>query len=237
MAATFPHDYRIGFPDKRIYIARNHQWAFAAWALGRRTGAFAHPVTLLHVDAHLDDTWDGILAQGLNEMRTPEDCLSVAGRLEIDNFIWAGFACGAIDRIVYVCPREEDPSDPFDLSDWPLNGEQLLPLKMLLARKAYQGERLESIAELRRLAACPDRLEQLLAAPNAVVLDLDLDVFRSYTEAEIRADLAFLKSFYAYDMITVALSPPFCGGEERCASIYRQFLDIFELDPAEAVDW
>ncbi|WP_239614544.1 UPF0489 family protein [Cohnella mopanensis] len=243
----FELDYRVCFPKQGVYISRNHQWAFAAWSMAKKSGRLGPHTTLLHVDAHLDDTWDGVIAPGLHEMKEHSDFMEVAGKLEIDNFIWAAFAARTIDRIVYVCPKDADPSDPFDLSGWNLEGEQLRPVKKLLADREYSGSRFESIDQLQdHVAASKDGL-QILNPPNSVILDLDLDVFKAkltdpkdqslIPEELVREQLRFLRALYPYELITVALSPAFCGGASNCERLYRLFLEVFELDLSEAEKW
>ena len=242
---TWRHDmnYRVCFPENKIYISRNHQWAFAAWALGKAKGWTGSNPTLLHVDAHLDDTWDGVMAEGLHEIQSTADYLEVAARLEIDNFIWAGFAAELIDRILYVCPQDEDPSDPFDLSDWNLDGEQLAPIKALLEKRSYAGTRFESIEDFRLHGM--GELSQ--AAKGSVILDLDLDVFAEHdqesgrialkTEDQIREELAYLRDLHPYALVTVALSPSFCGGDDNCDRLYDLFMETFELRQSDAKIW
>jgi hypothetical protein len=243
----YENNYRVRFPKKNVYISRNHQWALAAWAMGLRSGVIGPRTTLLHVDGHLDDTWDGVIAPGLQEMETTEEIMAVAGRLEIDNFIWAGFAAKLVDHIVYVCPKDVDPSDPFDLSEWDLDGEQLQPIKQLLAERPYKGFRYESIDEFRRRMENRSAREEILDSPSSVILDLDLDVFKlniaNLTDREllpeyrIKEHLAFLRDLYPYDLVTVALSPAFCGGDENCERLYKLFLEVFDLDLSEAEVW
>ncbi|TFE22593.1 UPF0489 family protein [Cohnella luojiensis] len=244
----FEQDYRVCFPKERIYISRNHQWAFAAWAMGKSTGLLGEKTTLLHVDAHLDDTWDGVVVEGLHGMKGNSDYLDVAGKLEIDNFIWAGFAAQTIDYIVYVCPKHVDESDPFDLTGWNLEGEQLKPIREILKQREYKGSRYECVQHLREhLSASSDRINQVLNYPNSVILDLDLDVFKLNLsdplnlelkpDDQIRDELSFLRDLYPYDMITVALSPAFCGGENNCERLYRLFLEGFELELSKAETW
>jgi hypothetical protein len=240
----FEHDYRICFPKERVYVSRNHQWAFAAWAIGKKSGTLGPLVSLLHVDAHLDDTWDGVVVEGLREMNDDRDYLEVASKLEIDNFIWAGFAAKLIDHIVYVCPKDVDESDPFDLSTWNLEGEQLKPIKELLAEREYKGFRFESILDFKQQLMNGSTPQQIFDLPNSVILDLDLDVFKLnledralMPEVQIKEELTFLKELHPYDMITVALSPPFCGGEENSERLFSLFLEVFQLELSDSELW
>jgi len=210
-------------------------------------GNLGPKTTLLHVDAHLDDTWDGAVVEGLREMTSTSDYLEVAGKLEIDNFIWAGFAAQLVDHIVYVCPTDVDKSDPFDLSDWNLDGEQLKPIKELLKLKPYQGSRFETIQQLREELADDSAIEKVLDLPGSVILDLDLDVFKLNLsdpedqslkpDEQIREELIYLKGLYSYDLVTVALSPAFCGGTDNCERLYQIFLEVFGLKMSDAKEW
>jgi hypothetical protein len=181
-------------------------------------------------------------------MKEIDEYMSVAAGLEIDNFIWAGFAARTIDRIVYVCPKDNDASDPFDLSDWDLNGEQLSPIKQLLEERDYTGLRFESIAALRQsIQADANARVEMLPLSGSVILDLDLDVFKANVidpldlslkpDWKIKEELSFLRDLYPYDLISVALSPSFCGGEDNCAKLYGLFLECFGLDPSMAEAW
>lgn len=240
-------NYRVCFPKEQVYISRNHQWAFAAWAMGKQTGVVSDKTTLLHVDAHLDDTWDGVIVEGLNEMRNSKDFLEVAGKLEIDNFIWAGFAVKYLDKIIYVCPKDVDSSDPFDLTGWDLEGEQLRPIKQLLKEREYKGTRFESIEQFKLHIGESGDKGRVFNSTSSVILDLDLDVFKMnlsdlrdlelYPEKQIREQLQFLRGLHPYDMITVALSPSFCGGDENCEFLFRVFLEEFELNLFDAQTW
>lgn len=64
-----PEDFRRCFPEKNIFISCNHNWAFAAWELHKRAGELKPNATLIHVDAHLDDVWDGLIVEGLHDMK------------------------------------------------------------------------------------------------------------------------------------------------------------------------
>jgi hypothetical protein len=243
----FEHDYRICFPKAQVYVSRNHQWAFAAWAMGKKSGTLGTKVSLLHVDAHLDDTWDGVVVEGLREMNDDQDYLEVASKLEIDNFIWAGFAAKLIDHIVYVSPKDVDESDPFDLSAWNLEGKQLKPIKELLTEREYKGLRFESILDFKQQLMNGSTQQQIFDLSNSVILDLDLDVFKLnlhnpedsalMLEVQIKEELTFLKELHPYDMITVALSPSFCGGEKNSKWLYGLFLEVFQLKLSDSVQW
>lgn len=49
---------RICFPEKRIYIMRDHNWAYYAWDIAKSLGYIRNESSLIHVDSHLDDYCD-----------------------------------------------------------------------------------------------------------------------------------------------------------------------------------
>lgn len=59
-------DWKIYFPEKRIYIMRQHNWAFASWEIEKIKGNLKNQSLLVHVDAHLDDTPDWVFVNGLH---------------------------------------------------------------------------------------------------------------------------------------------------------------------------
>lgn len=76
------------------------------------------------------------------------------------------------------------------------------------------------------------------------ILDLDLDYFNNSRywrtaelkeEESIRASLLALKKHTNWDMITVALSPDFCGEKEDCIYLLKLFLEVFELDSEDFI--
>lgn len=237
-------DYKVCFPEKRIFISRDHNWAFAAWEMNRLYGGTEN-ATLIHVDAHLDDVWDGISVNGLYEIKSQEDIYSVTEQLKIDNFIWAGFATNAIDNIIYVTRRtnRQQNHNPFDLTDWEFSNLELEPVRELLKRKKYKGLRFDSIEQFAEMS--DENIEKHIKN-QSIILDLDLDYFNLsddlhnpiLMEAEIiKEHLKYLRDLYDWDLITVAMSPIYCGGEDECWHIYELFLEVFNLNLADAMVW
>lgn len=81
---------------------------------------------------------------------------------------------------------------------------------------------------------------------QAKILDLDLDYFNNSKywrtaelkdEEAIRTALHALKYYTDWDLITVAISPDFCGEYEDCIYLLKLFLEIFELDSADFNFW
>lgn len=237
-------DYRVCFPDKGIFVSRDHNWAFATWEMSKLFGETEN-ATLIHVDSHLDDIWDGILVEGLNEIKNQKDVYSVTEKLKIENFIWAGFATNAIDNIIYVTRKNNrfQAHNPFDFTTWDFSDVELEKVKMLLEHKEYTGDRLESIEEL--MQSLDNKLSKYIKG-KPVILDLDLDYFNlsnNLFEPElidddvIRKKLRQLKDLYEWDLITVALSPIYCGGDDECWHIYEIFLEVFDLNLSKAEVW
>ena len=47
----------------------------------------------------------------------------------------------------------------------------------------------------------------------------------------------YLKNLTDWDVITIALSPEYCGGEDECSYLFELFLECFGIDKNELVDW
>lgn len=83
---------------------------------------------------------------------------------------------------------------------------------------------------------------------KSIILDLDLDFFnynyQDYnsdgilrTNEIIKSQLEEIKGMFEWDMVTVALSPEYCGGVEFSARLLKLFLEVFELNIEEAHRW
>lgn len=80
-----------------------------------------------------------------------------------------------------------------------------------------------------------------------VILDIDLDYFNdgsSYnSNPEIRSrtqiinNFKFLRDLTQWNLITVALSPEYCGGEDSCRYLFELFLECFDIVEKELIDW
>lgn len=57
------------------------------------------------------------------------------------------------------------------------------------------------------------------------------------TDTIIRSQLEYIKNMMEWDMVTVALSPEYCGGEEMCLHLFKLFLDVFNLDIDKTEAW
>lgn len=238
------NDYKVCFPEQGVFVSGDHNWAFAAWEL-KKIYSDTENATLIHVDSHLDDIWDGILVDGVLDIKNQIDAYKVTEKLQIENFIWAGFATNAIDNVIYVTRKTSrfQVYDPFNLSEWDFSSIELEPVRKLLERKKYQGVRLESIEEL-VIEKYNMGLNRFIDGKK-VILDLDLDYFNLSDDMEpslisdelIRKNLETLRDLFEWDLITVALSPLFCGGDDLCWHIYEIFLDVFNLDLKKAEIW
>ncbi|WP_197207613.1 UPF0489 family protein [Cytobacillus firmus] len=241
---TFPEDFRVCFPDRNIYISSEHNWAFAAWELHKRTGKMKPNATLIHVDAHLDDVWDGLEVKGLHDIKEPEDLFKVAGELKIDNFIWPAVGTGTIDKVIYVS-QQNYGDEPFNFSEWDFSYPQLKPVKDILDNDKYIGLRYWNLEEF--VANKDIEAVTKLIDGKDLVLDLDLDYFNInennlvqdnlMDEQKIIDNLTTLRDLYPWSLITVALSPYYCGGDKNAEYLLGLFCKVFDLNPEESLSW
>ncbi|MEK4080327.1 UPF0489 family protein [Solibacillus sp. FSL W7-1472] len=245
-------NWKVVFPEQKIFIMKHHNWAFVAWDLARKNAWINSDSVLIHVDQHLDAALDGAQVPGLKEAKGLKQLSELtAGTLGndrivgIDNFIWAGFARETIQRILYVSPEEQD-----ELSD---NELQSRELKGYTSKERVDNiwvKRLDSVEMLEFIKR--RNLLNLFTDGHSLILDLDLDyfAFESQTETghtiyqlkdteEIKKDLKVLKNLYSWDAITVALSPEdwYIGGSENAEYVLNLFLEEFELNLSQGKSW
>src|SRR5699024_10056594 len=76
--------WKIKYPERNIYIMRDHNWAFSAWEIARLNKTIMTNVRLLHVDFH-DDYFDPELDIGIIEPK--KQAIEIDEYLPIHNFI------------------------------------------------------------------------------------------------------------------------------------------------------
>lgn len=225
---------KVYFPEKKIYLMDQHKWAFYIWEIAREKGLIKPNATLFHVDAHLDDcpfvledNPEYINITGYENLKAFTE-----NHVKIDTFIWPAFGRGTINNIIYV--SDFLGSEPFE--EW---------TKEYIEGRIYDGIRVNSIKQLK------DSIFQREVEPylqdNSLILNLDLDFFNEEdfyshspklkSDQEVIDSLTYLKNLYNWDLITVALSPEHCGGEEACNHLFQLFLSVFELDLKKGKSW
>ncbi|AIW84334.1 hypothetical protein bwei_1687 [Bacillus mycoides] len=239
-----PKDFRRCFPEQNIFVSCEHNWAFAAWELHKRAGNLKPNATLIHVDAHLDDVWDGLTVEGLQDIKNPEDVFNVTKNMKIDNFIWPAVGTGTIDKVIYVS-QQNYGDEPFNFESWNLDFPDLKPVKEILDDGKYIGLRYWNIEEF--VDGKDSDEVKILTGNKDLILDLDLDYFNG-SEREIRSDnlmdeqkiidnLTTLRDLYPWSLITVALSPFYCGGEDNAKYLLDLFFKVFGVNPDDAMSW
>lgn len=252
----YDFDWKVAFPEKRIYLMRQHNWAFAAWEIERLKGNLQPKSLLVHVDAHLDDTPDGVFVPGLHEAQSVEQLIAVAqghdyasGRvcppdcMQIDNFIWAAVARDTIGETIFVS-HQDDEVLSLDMLRHDAVQKRNENCQNIIAKLpdgcTYKHQRYMDVPSF--LSSCDD---QRWSTEQTKILDLDLDYFnvseeiapKLMPEAQIRDELQVLRNLYQWDAVTVALSPEYCGGKEEAAYLLALFLEIFELELAAGERW
>lgn len=245
-------NWKLVFPEQKIFLMKHHNWAFVAWDLARDHGWIKDNATLFHVDQHLDAVIDGakvpnlLQATGLKELSDltksqigNETCVG------IDNFIWAGFARETIQSIIYISP--EDPDELFD------HQSQIEWLQGYLPKERIEtlGGRWWSSMETLEFAKQKKIIDSYTEG-KSLILDLDLDFFAYESQDDtghtcyilketeiIRKNLRSLREIYSWDAITVALSPEdwYIGGPDNAEFVLKLFLEEFNVDLSQGQDW
>lgn len=245
-------NWKVVFPEQKIFLMKHHNWAFIAWDLARDMGWINNNATLIHVDQHLDASIDGAMVPGLLKARGLKELSSLTKSetgndhiVGIDNFIWAGFARETIETVIYISPEERD--DLFDLNSHSFYLQHYIPLKRI---EKFSGVRWSSM-ETFETAKQKDLMKSYTDG-KSLILDLDLDFFAHQSETEtghtcyvlkdieeIRSNLRSLREMYTWDTITVALSPEdwHIGGKDNAKLVLNLFLEEFQVDLSQGKEW
>ncbi|MCF6412041.1 UPF0489 family protein [Pseudalkalibacillus salsuginis] len=249
-------DWKVQIPEKNMYIMKDHSWAFAAWEIERLKGNLLPDSVLLHFDYHLDDVPDGLLVDGVLTASTKEELFRLTRtrkeinngildthKIYIDNFIWPSFARGTLGSMFVIAPQNLP-----DIAKWVLREEkvnssqestdltrdeilQLIPKEKF--NNVYRSFSLEEFEE-KHLSTYKNTIKN-----KGRILDIDLDYFNKAgdsfsvelaTETEIKTELSFLLHLCKWDLITVALSPVYCGGDDIAEYLLKLFMEVAELD-------
>ncbi|WP_312130780.1 UPF0489 family protein [Lysinibacillus capsici] len=174
--------------------------------------------------------------------------------MRIDNFIWPAIMRNTIGDVIYI---SDDPSEELNeeslekiirnsSSDIFRDDDNEFILNNLLL---HIKENNKKIIRYESLEEYEHENKSSLESINGKhkILDLDLDYFNDSvkfnSEPKLRSkeqiirNLKYLRNLVDWDVITVALSPEFCGGEEACNYLYDIFLECFNIDNNELVDW
>ncbi|WDQ34964.1 UPF0489 family protein [Paenibacillus marchantiae] len=223
---------RICFPEKRVYIMRDHNWAYYAWDIAKSLKYINKESSLIHVDAHLDDLFDQleIVDNGWDTVDSLQDSHDYASKTAIDEFLAPAFAKGLFNNIIFL--SNENVPDAFHEGNQTIMGRE------------YRGAQFTSFSAFKSQIES-GKLNSLLKG-RTKVLDLDLDYFNLGThmysgqilksDNEIVEILTYLKN-YPWDFITVAQSPEFCGDDDAAKHIYNLFCSVFDLNIEDATYW
>ncbi|MDR4291024.1 hypothetical protein CN440_28100 [Bacillus cereus] len=248
-------DWKIHIPDRNIYIMKDHSWAFAAWEHEKLKGNINSDSVLLHFDYHLDDVSDGLLVDGAMDAQTKDDLFSVTRKniefyneeplqpkIQIDNFIWPSFARGTISTMFSIAPQDQQDFASWMLSEvstdydrFDIEQEKEKILKYIPIEKFKSVHRTYSFEEFKKQHL--HMFYKCIENKNKI-LDLDLDYFISHQEPdstelmpkkEIQKILSELLELCEWDLITVALSPSYCGGDENAEYLLNIFLNVAKI--------
>lgn len=212
-------ELRICFPERNIYISRNHNYAFAAWEIARLRGIIKPNASLIHIDNHLD------YCDPQTEKRKIESesqAIEIANALRIDEFIVPAQLNGSLGKCFAISDDRysESPSERFE--------------------RAYTWNHYEQNYRMKWF----DETEE-----TSVILDLDLDFFNMNHEdynsnpvlmPDVIVEKHLTKIYkhsWNWDLTTVALSPEFCGGDEASLHLFNLFLEVFELNLKNSKTW
>ncbi|WP_246021013.1 UPF0489 family protein [Paenibacillus lentus] len=242
-------DWKLQSKDKRVYIMRDHNWAFAAWEISKIENRIQEGALVVHVDSHFDDVPDGLIVRGLFDAKSKEDIMKVSrsydrssgqvpesNLMHIDNFIWASIGRGTVEEVIFV---SRDNLELNDISDVREEYADCLPSNCKYSSKLFRhtGEFLNSYDK--------NSFEEYIGNRSAI-LDLDIDAFNNtdaigvsdfVSEAIIREYVKGLNELYIWDLITIAISPDYSGGAAGASYLLDIVLSELGIDLADMEKW
>lgn len=225
------HPYQNVDMGKRIYVSRDHHYAFTDWVVALREDRIKMNSTLIHIDAHSDlgkpfpslpnsffnyPTVDGAkdYLQRLEQQDLPEG-----------SFIIPAMAIGLVGRMIQIAAPEYSPS----------NGAIFIELNKLQdgvqinrAPLVKSGEQTPEFTKhssdvLRipwELVHMPSLKRTVEGDGQTMILDIDIDFFNGVSDdslPELSAQLKHLK----WDIATISLSPGYLSNQNYPAVLER----------------
>ncbi|WP_246311163.1 UPF0489 family protein [Paenibacillus xylanilyticus] len=233
--------------DNKMFIMRDHNWSFAAWEIARLNKQIKSKSLVIHVDSHLDDVADGVRVKNLKTANTKDEIIEVARSydrslgevspssiMHIDNFIWGSLARGTIEEVIYVS-RDTQDVNTLESMRASEDVESLYYLSELPSDCNYLTTRFTSIDSF--LSHFSESFFKEYVSNRSVILDLDLDVFNNsdsksdlFPDDKVREYITRLFQLYPWDLITIAISPDFCGGINEAEHLFSIAREIMEID-------
>jgi hypothetical protein len=236
---------------------RDHNWSFAAWEIAKLDNRVRERSLVVHVDAHLDDVPDGVLVDNLQAANTLEEILNVSRgndyingveldstyTMGIDNFIWASLARKTIEDVIYVSNYKDEILTLEDIKDENTQLSRLI-LSKLPNEFRYQNERFRGIAEFLNEYNKDTFRERV--GDRSAILDLDIDIFNESDDLinpvltpmfQVREYVERLLALYPWDLITIAISPVYCGGSLEAELVLDNVLKATNIDTTKISNW
>ncbi|UAL46797.1 UPF0489 family protein [Sutcliffiella horikoshii] len=214
-----PNTWKIKYPKRKIYLMRDHNWAFSAWEISRLNGEILPGARLLHVDFH-DDYWD---PEETIEINTEQDAILAGKKLNIAEFIKAAESTGTI-------------KDVYMIGDYSMATQK----KVVHSYSYYQFE------NEHRLNFFQPENQSFILDLDLDFFNIhahnSISAYNSnpylYSDEYIKKHLERFKQYVdCWDIITVCISPEHCGGNEAAQHLLDLFLEVFELTNEPFIKW
>ncbi|WP_181351304.1 UPF0489 family protein [Thalassobacillus sp. CUG 92003] len=214
--------WKIKYPNRNIYVMRDHNCAFSAWEFGRKNREIKPGARLLHVDFHddyLEPNWR------VPEVKNEREALILGEKLEIFEFIKAAEATNTIKEVYMIGDYDNPPEDVIHSYTYhQFENEH----RMEFFRPVNQSFILDLDLDFFNLHAY-----------NNIENNLNGNPFR-YSDEYIKNQLGRFKQYDDegdWDLITVCISPEHCGGHQTAQEIFDIFIEFFGLHEEEYVHW
>lgn len=211
-------DFRLFHPDKKVFIMRDHNWAFAAWEIARLKRFINKGASLYHIDSHIDYCDPEM---ELGQINDEETALKLASEMHIFEFIIPSYKIGTVKNIFMISDDNVKECGEEVQRAYTLNH-----FESCFRRKWYDLS--EETSNILDLDLDYFNTNYKDSNSNPVLLSEDI----------IRYRLNYFKeSMLEWDITTVAISPEYCGGNEAARYLYNIFLDEYGIKEEELIEW
>ncbi|WP_144700159.1 UPF0489 family protein [Fictibacillus phosphorivorans] len=209
---------RYFFPKQKIFLMKDHNWAFAAWEVARLRKLINKGASLFHIDAHLDycEPYGTV-----EKITSYDDAIIEASKLEIAEFIIPSMKNGTLKNLFFISDDRNVTLDEKINRAYTLNHFED-------EYKNHWYKLSENTSTILDLDLDYFNTNYMDYNSNSVLMHENI----------IRHQLNhFYKYMLPWDIVTVAVSPEHCGGAKEAIYLLKLFFEEFNVNLNKYEEW
>jgi len=236
--------------DKKLYFIIDHSAALIAWRKAYDEGCISKDATLFHLDRHTD------FCMNINNRNKSKKILGMTNS-ELNDFVMKELSTQNDEFIVNaMCSGLIKDGISFHWDEGSDYGDFIEECKFTPRKRKFMFDGIEHnfyLFEGKDISLIDNILSyreliKLCGCGRDFILDIDLDFFTKFidktisiTPEEINIQInckLFKKMIDMSKVITIALEPAHCGGNEQCEKIFDSLMnnDFFKIEEKSLSD-